>query len=169
MGEGANAEVLLQKRTCCKEHEVLRAQTPSLGIHTEAMLPGPSTPPPAPTTIPGCSELAGGELQATTCNQCRNILTNSFGFGWPSILTEIFWEWHGSLPLFQPNDPPCFFTSVGHAMQSPSSHLSSPLYFSQAIPSPPLPPPLPRHNSLVFLVPSLCPLTGGSELMPTNI
>lgn len=135
------------------------------------MLPGPLQPS-APTTIPGCSELTGGELQATTCNQRRNTLTNNFGFGRPSILTETFWEWHGSLPLFQPNDPPCFFTGFGHAMQSPSSpHLTSPLYFSQAIPSPPHPPPpppTPHCKSLAFLIPSLCPLTGGSELMPIN-
>ena len=127
------------KRTCCKEHGVLRAQTPIKGIHTEAMLPGP-LPPSAPTAVLGCSELTGGGLQATMCNQCRNILTNNFGFGRPSILTETLQEWHCSLPLFQPDDPPCFFMGVGHAMQSPSSpHLTSPLYFSQVIPSPPIP------------------------------
>lgn len=111
------------------------------------MLPGPSTPPPAPTTIPGCSELAGGELQATTCNQRRNILTSSFS--WMAQHPHRDFLGVAGLPLFQPNDPPGFFTGVGHAMHLHPLPQFSPL-FSQAIPSLPLPHPSLTITSLHF-------------------
>lgn len=143
-----------QERTCCKEPGELTAPDPHVWQpprHSHPFLASP-----LPTAV-----LSGGNVDGNFC-PIQGSSDRQLWFGEPISLTEAFWEWHCSLcssnQIILPS--PSLFTGIRHAGQSKASPCLILPFIS------------PRHapsKSLALLFPSWCPLTGGPELMPTNI